>query len=215
MIGYARVSTPDQKIDAQVEALEKYGCDIVFEEHASGAKMSRQKLQLALNSLHAGDTFVVWKLDRLARSLKGLLEVIEYLTKWEIRFVSLTDHIDASTASGKLMLHMIGAIAEFERGIISERTKLGMAARKQAGVKFGPDHSIAGNPKRLAKFLELRDSGQLDMMTAREVVEAMNKADRKAAPITSPQTFRLWKYKGFPGAPAEEVEEPMELEDKQ
>lgn len=212
-IGYARVSTADQNLDGQVKALEKFGCDRVFVEKASGANMSRKVLSRALLAVRKGDTFVVWKLDRLARSLKGLIEVVELFQKKGIRFVSLTDNIDADTASGRLLLHMIGAIAEFERGIISERTKIGMAARRNAGVSFGPKHSISGNPKRVRAFLKLRDSGKLLQMSAREVIEAMNKADPKAEPITSPQTYRNWKYKGFRGLPEPE-DDPLELDNE-
>lgn len=210
VIGYARVSTHDQSLEGQIEALEKFGCDYIFREKASGAKMSRKALSEALNSVHPGDTFVVWKLDRLARSLKGLIEVTEYLEREKVQFVSLTDGIIADTASGKMMLHMLGAIAQFERDIISERTKMGMAAKKGQGVKPGQPHSIAENPKRLARWVDLRDSGRLGSMTARQITEELNKADPRAKKITSPQTYRNWKYAGFPGAP-EEPDEPLDI----
>ena len=136
-IGYARVSTSDQNLELQLDALKQVGCRRVFEETASGATRARPQLQQALEFLQPGDTLVVWKLDRLARSLQQLIEVIAQLHTRGCGFKSLTEAIDTTTAGGRLIFHIFGALAEFERSIIRERTLAGLDAARTRGRKGG------------------------------------------------------------------------------
>jgi DNA invertase Pin-like site-specific DNA recombinase len=137
LIGYARVSTSDQNLELQLDALKEAGCRRVFEETASGANKARPQLRDALDFLQPGDTLVVWKLDRLARSLQQLIEVIEQLHKRGCGFKSLTEAIDTTTAGGRLIFHIFGALAEFERSIIRERTMAGLEAARTRGRRGG------------------------------------------------------------------------------
>ena len=141
-IGYARVSTTDQNLNLQLDTLTKVGCEKIHEDYASGAKTYRNGLEAAIESLRKGDTLVVWKLDRLGRSLKHLIEVINTLNERGIYFKSLQESIDSSTSGGKLIFHVFGALAEFERDINRERTLAGLVAAKARG-------RIGGRPKKL------------------------------------------------------------------
>lgn len=136
-VGYARVSTQDQKPALQLDALKAVGCEKVFVEKASGAQRERPEMKAALDYMRAGDTLVVWKLDRLARSMKQLIETVEMLEGQGIGFRSLTEAIDTTTAGGKLVFHIFGALAEFERSIIRERTRAGLDAAKARGRRGG------------------------------------------------------------------------------
>lgn len=137
-IGYARVSTPEQCLDLQRDALTAAGCDRIFEDFGvTGAKAARPGLDQALTALEPGDCLVVWKLDRLGRSLRHLTETLQSLADRDIGFRSLQDAIDTTTAGGRLYFHIMAALAEFERDLISERTKAGMHAAKQRGVHVG------------------------------------------------------------------------------
>ena len=122
LIGYARVSTQEQNTSLQRDALHAAGCERLFEEKASGAQRDRPQLKAALDYMREGDTLVVWKLDRLARSLRQLIDTVEELNSREIGLRSLTESIDTTTAGGKLIFHIFGALAEFERSVIRERT---------------------------------------------------------------------------------------------
>ena len=137
LVGYARVSTQDQKPELQLDALKAAGCEKVFVEKASGAQRERPELTAALDYVRDGDTLVVWKLDRLARSMKQLIETVEGLEDKGIGFRSLTEAIDTTTAGGKLVFHVFGALAEFERSIIRERTRAGLDAARARGRKGG------------------------------------------------------------------------------
>ncbi|WP_299314147.1 recombinase family protein [uncultured Halomonas sp.] len=137
IIGYARVSTQDQNPQLQRDALEEAGCEQVFEERVTGTKRERPELQACLRTLRAGDTLVVWKLDRLARSLKDLVELIHELNEREVGFRSLTEAIDTTSAGGKLVFHIFGALAEFEHSLIRERTLAGLASARARGRKGG------------------------------------------------------------------------------
>lgn len=148
LIGYARVSTDDQTTDLQLDALAKAGCEQVFTEKASGAQRDRPQLKAALKYARKGDTIVVWKLDRLARSLKQLIETVEDLEARKIGFKSLTEAIDTTTPGGRLVFHIFAALAEFERGIIRERTVAGLAAARARGARVGRKPSLG--PKDLA-----------------------------------------------------------------
>lgn len=136
--GYARVSTKDQNLDSQIEALIKAGVDVIFEETESGAKKARPQLEMMLNLIKEGDTVVVYKLDRLTRSLSHLLEVAGVLKEKKVDLQATTNDIDTTTAMGKAFFQIIGVIAELEREMIVERTVAGLQAAKNAGVKFGP-----------------------------------------------------------------------------
>lgn len=135
-IGYARVSTTSQNLDIQVTALTDAGCEKIYAEKVSGVG-ERAELQAALQFLREGDTLVIYKLDRLGRSLKDLLDIIEQLQKRNISLVSLRDNIDTGSTTGKLTLHIFASLAEFERDLIKERTEEGRREAKKKGVKFG------------------------------------------------------------------------------
>lgn len=137
IIGYARVSTQDQNHEYQIDALEKSGCEEIFHEKVTGKLRERPELSHCLRTLRKGDTLVVWKLDRLARSLKDLVEIIQDLDKRQVNFQSLTEAIDTSSAGGRLVFHIFGALAEFEHNLIRERTMAGLAASRARGRKGG------------------------------------------------------------------------------
>jgi len=153
LVGYARVSTQDQNPDLQLDALTATGCERVFVEKASGAQRDRPELMAALEYVRAGDTLVVWKLDRLARSLKQLIETVERLADREIGLRSLTEAIDTTTAGGKLVFHIFGSLAEFERSIIRERTKAGLDAARARGRKGGRPPALSEKDLIHAKAL--------------------------------------------------------------
>jgi len=153
LVGYARVSTQDQNPALQLDALKAAGCEKVFVEKASGAQRDRPELLAALEYVRAGDSLVVWKLDRLARSLKQLIETVELLDSRDIGLRSLTEAIDTATAGGKLVFHVFGALAEFERSIIRERTKAGLDAARARGKKGGRPPALAAKDVAAAKAM--------------------------------------------------------------
>jgi DNA invertase Pin-like site-specific DNA recombinase len=171
LIGYARVSTQDQNPALQLDALKAAGCEKVFVEKASGAQRERPGLKAALDYMRAGDTLVVWKLDRLARSLKQLIETVELLDGKDMGFRSLTEAIDTTTAGGKLIFHIFGALAEFERSIIKERTKAGLEAARARGRTGGRPPALTEKDLTAAKAL-LADSA----ITVDEVAKRLNVA---------------------------------------
>lgn len=136
-IGYARVSTDDQNLDLQKDALNAAGCERLFSDKASGTKTDRPGLIEAINFARAGDVLVVWRLDRLGRSLGELVTLINELKKSGISFASLTEHIDTSSATGELIFHIFGSMAQFERRLIVERTNAGLTAARARGRKGG------------------------------------------------------------------------------
>jgi len=153
LVGYARVSTQDQKPALQRDALTATGCEKLFEETASGAQRDRPQLQAAIDYMRAGDTLVVWKLDRLARSMKQLIETVEGLDARGIGFRSLTEAIDTTTPGGKLVFHIFGALAEFERSIIRERTKAGLASARARGRLGGRPPALSPEDLAAARAL--------------------------------------------------------------
>lgn len=153
LIGYARVSTQDQTLNLQKDALEKAGCDRIFTDTASGAKAERNGLEEAKSYAREGDTLVVWRLDRLGRSLKDLIATIAALSNRNIGFKSLTENIDTTTSGGKLVFHIFGALAEFERDIIRERTQAGLTAARARGRLGGRPKALSG--KAVAHLREL------------------------------------------------------------
>src|SRR5213080_1412412 len=152
-IGYARVSTQDQTLNLQKDALEKIGCTKIFTDTASGTKAERNGLEEALEYVREGDTLVVWRLDRLGRSLKHLIETISQLDTRKIGFKSLTENIDTTTSGGKLIFHIFGALAEFERNLIRERTNAGLQAARARGRKGGRPKSLTGKKTAMAQAL--------------------------------------------------------------
>jgi DNA invertase Pin-like site-specific DNA recombinase len=141
-IGYARISTHDQTLDLQLDALKKAGCEKIFTDKVSGTKQERKGLTEALSHLREGDTLVVWRLDRLGRSLRHLIDTITELGDKGIGFKSIQENIDTTTSGGKLVFHIFGALAEFERAIIRERTQAGLTAARSRG-------RVGGRPKAL------------------------------------------------------------------
>jgi len=132
-IGYARISTEDQNLGLQLQALEEAGCQKIFKDQMSGTRVDRPGLGETISHLREGDTLVVWKLDRLARSVKGLVDLVGDLEKKQVHFQSLTDQIDTSTPAGRFFFHVMASLAQMERELIVERTKAGLAAARRLG----------------------------------------------------------------------------------
>src|SRR5215218_2760251 len=153
LVGYARISTIDQTLDLQRDALSVAGCTKIFTDTASGAQAEREGLTEAISYVRAGDTLVVWKLDRLGRSLKDLIERITQLDDRKIGFRSITENIDTTTSGGKLIFHIFGALAEFERDIIRERTNAGLEAARARGKLGGRPPALSPEKIKLARKL--------------------------------------------------------------
>src|SRR4051812_45596902 len=152
-IGYARVSTADQSADLQSDALEQAGCSRIFTDTASGALVARPQLDAALDFLREGDTLVVWRLDRLARSLKHLMDLVALLDEKGVGFKSLQENIDTTTPSGRLFFHLFGAFAQFERDLIRERTAAGLAAARARGRVGGRKPALSPKQVEVARSL--------------------------------------------------------------
>jgi DNA invertase Pin-like site-specific DNA recombinase len=152
-IGYARVSTHEQNLELQLDALNQAGCYKIFQDKTSGTKSEREGLKDAIDYLRAGDVLVVWKLDRLGRSLKHLIELVTGLQERQIGFCSLNEAIDTTTNGGKLIFHIFGALAEFERGLIKERTLAGLVSARARGRKGGRPTKMDKHKIALAKSL--------------------------------------------------------------
>lgn len=157
-IGYARVSTLDQNPNLQEDALRHAGCEKIFVDHVSGSVAKRPNLDKAKELLRAGDTLVVWRLDRLGRSLKNLIEWVRWLEERDVALQSLQETIDTSTPTGKLTFHLFGALAEFERNLIIERTQAGLAAARARGRLGGRPKALDSDKRQLA--LELYYEGK-------------------------------------------------------
>src|SRR5216683_1470811 len=159
--GYARVSTDDQTPALQLAALKKAGCKTVFKDDGlSGATTKRPALLRCLKKLESVDTLIVWKMDRLGRSLRDLITMLEDLKQRGVKFRSLTEAIDTDTPTGRAMWQMIGVLAELERSLISERTRAGVKAAKARGVKFGRKRKLT--PQQIEHARELVDDGEHD-----------------------------------------------------
>lgn len=152
-IGYARISTKDQKLDLQIDALERAGCEKIFRDVASGAKDKRTGLAEAVNFARKGDVIVVWKLDRLGRSLKHLIQTINELSERGIGFESIEEKLDTTSAGGKLVFHIFGALAEFERELIRERTNAGLKAARARGRSGGRPAALTEEDRKMVKKL--------------------------------------------------------------
>jgi len=196
--GYMRVSTDDQDFKLQEDALNRYGVDFIFSDKMTGARMDRPGLKRAVKVMRPGDKLVVWKLDRLGRNTRGVLDAAESLAEAGIALHSLTESIDTSTGMGTLFFTMIAAFAQMERDLISERTKAGIAAHKARGGTMGKKHFVKDYPLRLARARELADEVISGAITGKAFVAEMIKADPKP-PIKSVQSFYNWRKKGFDG----------------
>ena len=150
LIGYARVSTGDQSLALQMDALETAGCERIFSDQVSGIANTRPNLNQALNIARPGDTLVVWRLDRLSRSLQDLIESVTLLEARDVQLKSLHESIDTASSSGKLIFHLFGALAEFERNLIKERTLAGLQAARTRGRKGGRPPSLDAKNRKLA-----------------------------------------------------------------
>ena len=168
LIGYARVSTQVQDNAIQIEALKKSGCEMIFEEIISGGRWDRPKLQELLNYIRKGDTIVVWKLDRLSRSLKDLLFIIEQIENAGAGFKSLTESIDTTTPAGKMMMQMVGVFAEFERSMLKERTIKGLQYAREQGRIGGRKPKL--KTVQTEEIIKLHKSGK----SASELAELFN-----------------------------------------
>lgn len=153
-IGYARVSTKDQKLSLQEDALRKEGCELFFEEKVSGAKSDRPELRRMIDQLRKGDIVIIWKLDRLGRSLRDLVNLVTEIQDKGAGLKSLNDSIDTTTPQGKLTFHLFAALAEFERDIISERTKAGLESARARGRKGGRPKGLSEQAKNKAIIAE-------------------------------------------------------------
>lgn len=153
-IGYARVSTQDQNLEMQLDALQKAGCEKIFQEKASGIKSDRPELYAMQQVLRKGDVIYIYKLDRLGRSLKHLLEMTTDFEKRGIGLVSINDHIDTTTAQGRLIFNIFASLAEFERDLIRERTKSGLEAARARGRKGGRSRGLSKEAEKKAMLAQ-------------------------------------------------------------
>lgn len=171
LIGYARVSTQDQTLALQTDALTHAGCEKIFTDTTSGAKSERPGLQQALEHLRAGDTLLVWRLDRLGRTLKHLIATISDLSDHGIGFKSLQENMDTTTSGGKLIFHIFGALAEFEREVIRERTNAGLQAARARGRLGGRPTIQSLDPKKVALARKLYNDKS---MPVQEICETLH-----------------------------------------
>lgn len=181
-IGYARVSTLDQNPELQFDALQTAGCEKIFQDKISGAKAERPGLAEALSYLRPGDSLVVWRLDRLGRSLKHLIGVVEDLESQKVGFISLQEGFDTTTSGGKLIFQIFGALAEFERNVIRERTNAGLAAARARGRKGGRKEKLT--PSQVETMRKMSVSQQ---HTIAEICRVMS--------ITKPTYYRYMEAK--------------------
>lgn len=212
IIGYARVSTIEQSLDLQVDALKKAGCGKVYEDVASGAQASRPGLAEAMQYLRAGDTLVVWRLDRVGRSLSHLIESIRDLSERGIGFWSLQERIDTTTSGGKLIFHVFGALAEFERDIIRDRTHAGLAAARQRrrpraldSKKLALVRSLYADPGN--KPREICEALKISRATLYRYLDAMNLRREKPSADVAP----IMRAIGKPATDGERAERSAQL----
>jgi DNA invertase Pin-like site-specific DNA recombinase len=169
-IGYARVSTDGQSLDLQIDALEAAGCTKIFRDVISGSRSDRPELEQALDYLRPGDKFVVWRLDRLGRSVRHLIEVVNDLQERGVGLTSLQEDIDTSSPSGKLVFHIFGALSEFERDLLRERTKAGLDAARRRGRVGG--RKTVMTPNKLATAKKLYEDPE-SAMTMKEIADTV------------------------------------------
>ena len=187
LIGYIRVSTEDQTTDSQRDALTAHGCETIYSEHRSGKDTNRPELENCLKAMRAGDTLIVWRLDRLGRNLSDLISIVRNLETRGIGFTSLTEQIDTTTPAGRLVFHVFAALAEFERELISERTKAGLAAARARG-------RAGGRPRKM------------DLPTLKMAMAAMSDRSSVAKNVAKRlniSTATLYEYVNGDGSPKE------------
>ncbi|MGH2960493.1 MAG: recombinase family protein [Solirubrobacterales bacterium] len=173
--GYARVSTRDQSERLQIDALEAAGCDRIFSERISAATRNRPELDRMLDQLRSGDRVVVWRLDRLGRSLRDLIDLVGELDELGVGFVSLTESIDTSSPGGRLIFHVFASLAEFERELIRDRTHAGLTAARSRGRLGGRPRALSATQVSAAKqLLELKNEDQKAVHTVTDVAAMMN-----------------------------------------
>ncbi len=168
-IGYARVSTTDQNLNLQTDALERAGCEKIFTDMASGSIDTRRGLIDAIEFCRSGDSLMVWKLDRLGRSLRHLIDMVNKLQSKGVEFVSLQESVDTTTSGGKLVFHVFGALAEFEREMIRERTRAGLRAARARGKSPGRPKKLSNQQINIAK--KLMGDRETNIM---EIIKTMN-----------------------------------------
>jgi len=167
LVGYARVSTQDQNLELQLSALKEIGCAKFYQDQISGARNDRPGLKLAMEVLRAGDTLVVWKLDRLGRTVKGLIDLVNQLQQNDVHFKSITDNVDTSTPSGRFFFHIMASLAQMERELVAERTKAGLAAARAQGRIGGRKRKMTKS--KLESAQKLLASGVLPKDVARDL----------------------------------------------
>lgn len=173
LIGYARVSTIEQNLNLQIDALEQAGCQKIITDTVSGARVERPGLAKLKELLREGDTLVIWKLDRLGRSLKNLIEWIQYLDHHGVALKSLKENIDTSTSTGKLIFHIFGALSEFERDLIRERTQAGLLSARARGRLGGRPKSLSNEKRELA--MQLYNNGKYTVDKICELVGGISR----------------------------------------
>ena len=166
-IGYARVSTEEQNLRMQIDELKREGCDKIFQDKLAGSTLERPQLKKAIKALEAGDTLVVWKLDRLSRSSLDFLHIMEHINEREAFFKSLTQPFDTSTPEGRLMMQMVATFSEYEREMIRERTKAGLKAAKARGQKLGRRPKLTPHQRKVA--IERMNNGETAPTIARDM----------------------------------------------
>ena len=195
LIGYARVSTHEQNLDLQTQALAQAGCERIFEDTISGAASERTGLSEALAYAREGDTLLVWRLDRLGRSLKNLIEIVSDLEERGVGFRSLQESINTTTSGGRMVFHLFGALAEFERNLIRERTLAGLAAARARGRKGGRPRKLSEKQVDLARRLyrekrhSVRDICQI-LGIAKPTLYEYLRRDRPAPASCQPRSSR-------------------------
>lgn len=167
LIGYARVSTADQDPQLQIDALTAAGADRLFVDHASGATASRPEFDQMMQTIRRGDTVLVWRLDRLGRSMKHLIELVADFESREVGLRSLNEQLDTTTANGRLIFHVMAALAEFERGLLAERTRAGLQAAQRKGRVGGRPKALSPSASRAV--LDMRNQGK----TVAEIAETL------------------------------------------
>lgn len=170
-IGYARVSTQDQKLELQLDELRRFGCETIFKEKMSGKNKTRPQLTNMIDQIRSGDMVVVWKLDRLGRSLKDLIELVSSFREKGVEFVSLKDGIDTGTATGRFTFNIFASLAEFEREIIRERTMAGLEAARVRGRKGGRPHGLS--KEALAKATSAKILYESGEKTVKEIAQGL------------------------------------------